>query len=153
MAMIDSLSEFCDGTALNTGGAGTYNVGNSIDLTTPRDIGSGRPLYLVIKAKTDITVASSTGTVKFKLVSDATSTIATDGSATDHVVTPAYATSTTAIAAGTTLYAGQLPLEGNVYEQYLALQQVTGTTALNAGSIDAYLVVNPQAWKALPDAI
>lgn len=146
--ILDTLNEFCDGVSLNTGGAGSYNLGNQIDLSEARDIGNGEPMYLVIQVAEDITVASSTGTVQFRLVSDDSDTIATDGSATVHMVSPTFATSTTEIEAGTVLLAQALPMEGEEYERYIGLQQVTGATALNAGAINAFLTHDVANWKA-----
>lgn len=151
--ILDERTEFCDATALNTGAAGTYNIGDLIDLGVARDIGNGQQLYLVIQATTGITVASSTGTVTFQLVSDGTSTIATNGTQSIHVASKAWATSTTAIAAGTILLAVALPMEGTVYEQYLGVQQVTATTALNAGAVNAFLTPDVAKYKAYADAI
>lgn len=143
--ILDEKLEFCDATALNTGAAGTYNIGDIIDLDAARDIGNGQPLYLVVQCTTGITVASSTGTVQFQLVSDATTTISTTTQSI-HLLSTAWATSTTAIAAGTVLMAVPIPMEGRVYERYLALQQVTGTTALNAGAVNAFLTLDVAQW-------
>lgn len=145
--ILDNTLEFADATALNTGAAGTYNVGDVIDLSVARDIGNGEPLYIVVQVTTGITVASSTGTVQFQLVSDSTGTISTTTQSI-HCSSPAWATSTTAIAAGTVLWAQAIPAEGRVYEQYLAFQQVTGTTALNAGAVNAFLTKDVALWKA-----
>lgn len=152
MAILDERTEFADATALNTGAAGTYNIGDLIDSTVVRDLGNGQPIYLVVSVATGITVAASTGTVAFRLVSDSTDTISTT-TATVHVTSQAHATSTTAIPAGRILFVVALPWEGAVYERYLALQQITGTTAVNAGAVDAYLTLDPPVWKAYPDAL
>lgn len=153
--ILDERSEFCDATSLNTGAAGTYNLGDIYDTqmasTSPNDLGLGEALWLVVRVATGITVASSTGTVQVKLVSDATTTIATDGSATQHVASAAVATSTTAIAAGTVLLAVALP--SGTYERYLAIQQVTGTTAINAGAVDAFLTHDFAKWAPYADAV
>tara|TARA_R110000796_G_scaffold9078_3_gene31202 strand:- start:4065 stop:4535 length:471 start_codon:yes stop_codon:yes gene_type:complete len=155
--ILDKRSEFCDATALSTGGAGTYLLGNQVDLGVARDIGNGQPVYLVITVATGIEVASSTGTVQFTLASDATAAVATDGSATVHVVSPAFATSattdTTTLKAGTVLFAIPLPLEGNAYEKFLGVLQTTGSTAISAGAIDASITLDVQAWKAYDNAI
>lgn len=151
--ILDSRNEFCDATSLNTGAAGTYLLGNQIDLNpnggalTPGQIGATDDVYLVISVQTGITVASGTGTVQFLLASDASASIATDGSATVHMMTKAFATSTTAIAAGTVLAVIELPKSFS-YERYLGILQVTGTTAINAGKIDAFLTSDPALWAA-----
>lgn len=151
--ILDSRNEFADAVALNTGAAGTYLVGDQINLSVARDVGNGEPLYLVVTVDTGITVASSTGTVSFSLASDATASIATDGSASVHATSKAWATSTTAIAAGTVLFAVALPAEGTAYEKYLGILQTTGTTAINAGKINAFLTTDVAKWKAYADAI
>jgi hypothetical protein len=51
------------------------------------------------------------------------------------------------------LFAVPLPLEGNAYERYLGILQVTGTTAISAGAINAFLTFDVQKWKAYADAI
>lgn len=145
--ILDEKLEFCDATALNTGAAGTYNVGDIIDLGVARDLGHDSALYLVVTCETGIEVASSTGTVAFQLVSDGTDTISTTTQSV-HLRSGNWATSTTAIAAGTVLFAAQLPIEGVPYERYLALQQITGTTAISAGKVNAFLTTDVAKWVA-----
>lgn len=151
--ILDERTEFCDAVALNTGAAGTYLLGDQIDLGVARDIGAGQPLYLVVTVDTGITVASSTGTVSFSLASDNSASIATNGTATVHATSAAWATSTTAIPAGTVLFAVALPMEGAVYERYLGILQTTGVTAINAGKINAFLTHDVAKYKAYADAI
>ena len=147
--ILDERNEFCDATSLNTGAAGTYNIGDVIDLGVARNLGGDQALYLVVTVDTGITVAASTGTVQFQLVSDGTDTIATNGTQSIHAISKAHATSTAAIAAGSVLMAVQVPLEGSTaYERYLSVQQVTGTTAINAGKVNAFLTTDVAAWKA-----
>lgn len=147
--ILDERTEFADDLSLNTGAAGTYNLGDQIDLSvSSRDLGVGGELFLVIQASRDITVAAGTGTLQLQLVSDSTPTIATDGSQTVHARTASFATSTTAIKAGTTLYAGALPMEGGAYERYLGVQQITGSTAINAGGINAFLTMDVGKFRA-----
>lgn len=145
--ILDKRNEFCDAVSLNTGAAGTYNIGDIIDLSVARDLGGDQALYLVVTVDTGITTAGSAGTVAFQLVSDGTDTISTTTQSV-HAVSPARATGSTAIAAGTVLFAVQLPMEGVAYERYLAVQQITGTTALNAGKVNAFLTTDVARWKA-----
>ena len=148
--IMDSRLEFCDATSLNTGAAGTYLLGNQPNLTsTTRDIGNGEPLYLVITVDTAITTAGTAGTLAFSLASDDSASVSTSTS-TVHFTTPALTTGSTAIPAGT-VYC--YPLPNGTYEQYLGLLQITGTTALNAGKINAFLTDTPSKWSALPDAV
>ena len=155
--ILDTYLEFCDATALNTGAAGTYLLGNQPDTqgttvaSALRDLGTGKSLYLVIQVETGITTAGSAGTVQFKLASDDSASVATNGTATDHVITKAFTTGSTAIPAGTVLACVKLPSEAT-YERYLGILQVTGTTALNAGKINAFLTDEPARWRALADS-
>lgn len=154
--ILDKRTEFADNTAANTGPAGTYNIGDQVDLgLAGRDLGvPDTPLYLVIKVgATGLRVATGTGTVAFQLASDDTTTIATNGTQSIHVRTRDYATSTTSDAdvlkPGTVLGVFQLPIaSGQPYERYLGVQQVTGTTAISAGTVDAFLTATPAVWKA-----
>lgn len=151
--ILDERTEFCDATALNTGAAGTYNLADQIDLgVAGRGVGeAGDQLYLVLQVATGIT-AGSAGTVQFQLVSDDTATPATNGTQSIHLQTRAFTTGTgtgtTTLKAGTVLGVFALPIEGVVYERYLGVQQVTGTAAITAGAIDAFLTPTPAAWKA-----
>lgn len=145
----DRLNTFALATALNTGAAGTYLVGDVIDLGTARDIGQGNPIYLVVQVDTTAT-SGGAATLQIKLASDAQAAIATDGSATEHVVSPTIAVAS--LTAGKRILVVAIPYEGNVYERYLGILQVTGTAAFTAGKIDAFLTQTPSAWKAMADA-
>ncbi|MCG9104142.1 hypothetical protein LH462_10480, partial [Laribacter hongkongensis] len=51
--------------------------------------------------------------------------------------------------AGTVLAAVQLPMEGSKpYERFVGVQQVTGTAAVTAGKINAFLTPDVARWKA-----
>ena len=39
------------------------------------------------------------------------------------------------------------------YERYVGIQQITGTAAFTAGAIDAFLTMDPIAWKAYADNV
>lgn len=154
--ILDKRTEFADAVALNTGAAGTYLIGSQLDLSEVRDVGNGKEVYFVVTVATGIEVASSTGTVAFKLASDDSAAVHVSTS-TVHYTSAEFATSTTTdtttLAAGTVLFAVPLPLEGNAYERYLGILQVTGTTAISAGAINAFLTFDVQKWKAYADAI
>lgn len=144
---IDSLNEFADGVALNTGAAGTYNLGDIIDMSaTPN---GDMDLYLVIMM--DVTATSGgSATGAFKLVSDGTSTISTT-TATVHATTPVFAVAD--MTAGKRIIVMKLPQEGNVYERYLGIQQVTAVAAFTAGAVNAFLTYDVSKWKAYADAV
>lgn len=141
--ILDERTEFCDATALNTGGAGSYLIGDVIDLgVAGRDIGQATPLYLVIEVDTTATSGGS-ATGQFNLVTDDNASLSSP--------TTLYSTRAFPVAsmtAGTTLFAAQLPVEGVAYERYIGIQQVTGTAAFTAGKVNAFLTHTPAAWKA-----
>ena len=149
--ILETFSEFCDNDTLTTT-TGFNFEGKSLDLgsVSPGDIGVGEPLYLVVEVTTGIATASSTGTLTVHLASDAGATL-TGSTATKHVSSPPFATSTSAIAAGTRLLAVQLPEGGNAFERYLGIVVQIETTALNAGAISAYLTKAPPKHVAYAD--
>lgn len=146
--ILDKRNEFADAVACNTGAAGTYNIGDVIDLGTARDLGGDMALYLVVTVDTGIITGGVAGTVAFQLISDAQDAPLTNGTQTVHAVSAARVTGATAIPAGTVLFAVQLPMEGTAYERYVGVQQVTGTTALTAGKVNAFLTTDVARWKA-----
>ena len=148
--IIDERNAFCDATALNTGAAGTYLIGDVIDLEVARDIGQGQPLYLIISVDTAVDSAGDGVTVAFALASDAQAAIATNGTATTHVASGAIAQAS--LTAGAK-FVYPLPLEGNAYERYLGVLQTTAVEAVTAGAVSAFLTADPHGWKSYPDAV
>lgn len=143
--ILDKRTEFADAVALNTGAAGTYLIGSQVDLGVARNVGNGEPLYLVITVDTAITAGAS-GTVAFSLASDDSAAVSTSTS-TIHFTTPAFAVGA-GIAAGTVLAAIALPADGNAYEQFLGILQITGVAAVTAGKINAFLTHDVAKWIA-----
>lgn len=149
--ILDERNEFCDATALNTGAAGSYLIGDVIDLgAVQRDIGNGEQLYLVIQVDTTAT-SGGAATGQFSLVSDAQAAIATDGSASVHFQTAAIPVAT--LAAGYNVASVALPTEGKAYERYLGILQTTGTAAFTAGKVDAFLTHDVSKIRAYADAL
>lgn len=143
----DKLNQFCDAVAANTGGAGSYLLGNQIDLRVASDLGHTEGAYLVIKTKTLLTSGAG-GTISFTLASDATAAI-DPATSSKHLTTPVKAVGAGGIPANTILFAGQLPYEGSIpYERFLGILQTTAVSAMTAGTIDAFLVRDLAAWKA-----
>lgn len=146
--ILDELLEMCDATALNTGGAGSYLLGDVIDTSqVNKDIGIGEPLWFILRVETTAT-SGGAATGQFRLVSDAQAAIATDGSATIHLESPAIAVAT--LVAGYTILAARLP--AGTYERYLGVLQTTAVAAFTAGKVDAFLTKDYAKWTALPDA-
>jgi len=152
--ILDKLTTFAAAQSV-AAAAGTALIGDVVDLQAARDIGNGGTIYLVLTTDTAIVTGGSAGTIKFQFVSDAQAAIATDGSATVHIDTGTFATGASAsgsIAAGGVIGIYPLPLEGRAYERYLGILAIVGTTTTTAGKINAFLTLDPSAWKATPDA-
>jgi len=154
--ILDERNEFADAVSV-AGSAGTALIGDVIDLGgTSQDIGNGQPLYLVIQTDTEIITGGSAGTIQFTLASDASASIATDGSATAHfvsasLVTDDAAANSAALNAGGVIAAVALP--NGTYERYLGVLATIGTTTVTAGKINAFLTTNVAKWVATPDGI
>jgi hypothetical protein len=151
--ILDELLEFCDATALNTGAAGTYLLGDVIDLgdaPTTQGIGAfgTQPVYLVIQVDTAAT-SGGAATGRFILASDAQAAIATDGTATVHFDSGAIAVAS--LTAGRLITITGLPLT-RTYERYLGILQTTAVAAFTAGKINAFLTTDISSWAALPQA-
>lgn len=152
--ILDERAEFLDATALNTGAAGTYLVGDVMDTSIagtalqPNDLGSDGTLWFV--AQVDVAATSGgAATLVLKLASDAQAAIATDGSATEHIVSASIAVAS--LTAGRRIVAARLP--SGTYERFLGVLQVTGTAAFTAGSISAFLTHDASRWLAYADAV
>ncbi len=147
---VDNNLEFADATSVGTPNSTTVNVGDIIDLGVARDIGAGEPMYLVVQVTTALTSGGS-ATVRAKLVSDSTETIAVNGDQTEHATSDSIAVATWAIGYQLIL---PLPPESPPYERYLAFQlEEDAGQALTAGNVNAFLTPNPRAYQAYPDAV
>ena len=140
--ILDERGEFCDATALNTGAAGSYLLGDVVDLGVARDLGGDQAVYLVVTVDTAATSGGS-ATGQFNLVTDDNSSLSSPTVLVSSVAWPV-----ASMTAGKTLMAVQLPMEGTAYERYIGIQQVTGTAAFTAGKVNAYLVDDVARWKA-----
>ncbi len=148
--ILDELTEFADAVSVGTPNNTTVNIGDIIDTgTVTRDLGQGQPVYIVITVDTAIT-SGGAATVAFLVVSDSTTTIATDGTATRHLESDAIPVAT--LVAGYTMVM-QLPAVAPDYERYLAFQiREVASQALTAGNVNAFLTVDPTGWTSYPDA-
>lgn len=149
--ILDKRNEFADAVSV-VGSAGTALIGNVIDLETPnRDIGAAEHLFFMVTVDTEIITAGSAGTIKFLLVSDSTSTIATDGSATVHYDSGTFATgaagSNAKLKGGAIPVQIAIPLQGKEYERYLGVLAVIATQAVTAGAINAFLTPDKHVHK------
>lgn len=144
--ILDKLTQFGDGLALNTGAAGSYIIGDVIDLGSAQDIGNGEPLWFYAMVHTAATSGGS-ATLVLSLCSD---TVAALSSPTVIVSSPSIAVAS--LIAGYNILTVAIPLM-NVRERYLGLQQTTGTAAFTAGKISAGLTFVKPKWLALEDAV
>lgn len=154
--IMDERLEFGDALALNTGAAGTYFIGDVIDLRAggvgpvTTDIGNGEPIYFVAQ----VAVAATSGgsaTLQLVVASDAQATITTNGTETRHWISPA-AIPVASLVAGFVIAVVELPPFPSLYERFLGILQITGTAAFTAGSIDAFLTRDVARWRAYADA-
>lgn len=143
----DKLATFADDTALNTGAAGNYVIGDQIDLgVTARGIGAlvgNATLYLVITVE-DAATSGGSATAAFSLLTDGDSGM---GSPTAVFTTEAVAVA--AMTAGKLMAVQALPV-GIAWERYIGLRQITGTAAFTAGSVNAFLTTTPPARHSYP---
>lgn len=145
--LTDARTTFGLPVALNTGGAGTYVIGDQIDLTAfPVDQGVGIPFYWY----TATAVAATSGgsaTATFQLVT------ADDDALTSNPVV--MLTSPTIPVAEMTvnkfLFAAVIPFGD--YKRYMGIRQVTGTAAFTAGSIRSFLTQEPDRWRPYPEGL
>lgn len=143
--ILDKRTEFCDATALNTGAAATYMIGDQIDLGVARDIGTGEQLYLVITVDTQPT-SGGAATAQFTLASDDTANFASNGPVRVHFQTKVF--SIAEMTPGAVLAAVALPIEGVAYGRFLGILQTTGTAAFTGGKINAFLTPDVAKWKS-----
>lgn len=147
--ILDKRNEFADATAV-AAVASTALIGNVMDLGTD-GVNDVDGLYLVIQTDVEVITAAALGTIQFQLASDAQAAIAIDGSATVHassalLVTGVAAANSPALNVGGTILVVELPR--GVYERYLGILAVIGTTTVTAGAISAFLTMDPPSWKA-----
>lgn len=146
--IIDKFWEFADASALSTAATGVAAIGSSVNMGLARDIGAGKPIFLVITVDTAVTSGGS-ATVEFQLVSDGQAALAVDGTATVHWKSGAIPKAT--LVAGYMLVV-PLPSVNPAYEQYVGLLQNVAVAALTAGKFNAFLTYDPPGWKAYADA-
>lgn len=149
--ILDDRLEFADAVSV-AAAAGTAFVGDVIDLgLAARDIGNGEDIFFGITIDTEIITGGVAGTVRFQLVSDAQAAIAIDGSASVHLdsgpINTGAAGTQPLLKAGAIPFFSALPLQGRVYERYLGILVITGTTTTTAGKINAFLTEDKTGWK------
>ena len=139
---VDSQLLFSDAQPITAAAGST----NTIDLGAVRDIGSGRPLYLVVTVDVAMTDGSSDSTVTVAIEGDSTTTITPDGTA--NVLTiPAVS------AAGAMFIVALSPTLSPLQYQYIRLLYTPNNGNLSTGSFTAFLALDVQNYKAYADNI
>ena len=135
---IDSRLEFSDAQALTATAAST----NVVDLSSDRDIGPGRSMWVVISLDVAADDADANETYVADLETDSTSAFSS-------ATTIASVTIARGTAAGTKFVIG-MPFAN---EQWLRLNYTLGGTTPTV-TLSAWLTdQDPESWAALPDAI
>ena len=155
--ILDERTEFCDEVSV-AAAAGTAIAGDVIDLgAATRDIGNGQPIYFVLTTgNTEIITGGTAGTIQFFLMSDSTADLAT--SPTTHYTSEALVTDDAGanddrLNAGGVIAMVPLPVQNddNLYERYIGVKRTIATTTTTAGTINAFLTLDPRGWRAYPD--
>lgn len=146
--LMDKLTEFCDSFDLDQE-VGTYLATNQRDLgasPTLKNIGNGRPKYVVFTVTEAFTDGGDSATLEIRLVSDDTASIHATTS-TLHLSTGAMLKAELPLGAQ---FCFPLPVKNN-YERYLGVNFVVATAGFDTGMITAGLTCDPIGWVALPD--
>jgi hypothetical protein len=144
----DKLLTFADDTALNTGAAGDYVIGDQVDLgVTTAGIGAmigAGALYLVITVE-DAATSGGSATASFSLLTSAASNL---GSPTVIATTPVVPVAS--MTAGALVYVAAVPITDD-WLRYIGLRQTTGTAAFLTGSVNAFLTTTPPHRYSYPN--
>jgi hypothetical protein len=147
--LLDRRTTFCDNVAIGAS-TGRRALGDTVDLANLRDIGADSNVYLVVQMSVTAT-SGGAATLQIELVTDAQDPPSTDASATEHITSPVFALGS--LTAGAELVKMVLPIEvpGATYERYLGIIANVGTAALTAGSITAFLTLQPPVHRSYRD--
>lgn len=146
--LIDSSFEFADNVSA-AAAAGSAVVGSTKTLdVTGRALGTSRNLYLVIIVSVAFASAGA-ATVQFQFKTDGVTPLV-PATSTLHVASEVFAY--TALTKGKRII---LPIPSGIplSELYAAVVAVTGTATTTAGSINAFITMDPEEWIAYPDAV
>lgn len=144
--LIDRRTTMCDAAAIGVS-TGRRALGDAIDLQSLRDIGADANVFLVVQMATTAT-SGGAATLQIELVTDAQDPPLVDGSATEHITSMTFPLAS--LTAGAELIKMLLPPEmpGATYERYLSIIANVGTAAFTAGSINAFLTLQPPVHRS-----
>jgi len=134
--ILDAEAKFSDPQTVTTGTDTGLVSEHTIDLGVARDIGNGKPLYVVAVVTTAFTSTGSDDPLAVDLITDGDATL---GSAT---VLQRMFTIPAVAAIGSKHYGIIAP--GHSYERYLGVRYIsTGDGALTAGAVECYIAESP----------
>ena len=143
----DKLTTFLASTNLNTGAAGSYIIGDVVDLGDAGNrLHDVDDLYLVILCD-EVVVSGGATNLTFSLVTDTDPTLATPV-----VIVAGPAVAKASFVDGYRYIAVALP-KGAPYERYIGIQQTTATTAVTSGKVSAFLTRSINTWRAFADGL
>lgn len=157
---LDNLATFLNNTSIVSSVAAVAAVGDQIDLRDlggdytsnlgyNRDLGlAPLPLWFYCAVgTTGITGAVNSAAVTLELVTASNEALTSD-------VTVLWSkaatvgTSGAGYTAGTRLAQLMLPSLNPTYQRYIGMRQTTATQAVDAGTLNAFLMLSPKAWRA-----
>lgn len=145
--ILDKNLEFADNTA-TAKPTGTSNIGNTVDLGMAGRFGDGSDVYLCVQVTKSFT-SGGAAKVTFQVASDSTESISTNNTQSVHIASGA-------IGKATLVKGHQMTIPipaGYKYERYVGVQTVVESSALTAGSINAFITIDPPAdWYPGKDA-
>lgn len=139
--VLDENMEMASNFAIPTG-IGTFFPSDAAEVDPVLQSTGGEGLSPVIQITQAVT-SGGAAKVAFELVSDATGTIATDGTATAH-----FSTGMVPIASLTAGWSVAVPLPPGPYEKFLGLLVNISGAALTGGRFNAFLTETPARWTA-----
>ena len=145
--IIDKLATFLDGTALNTGAAGTYVIGDVYDLERGGELHDVSDIFLVAQVETTAT-SGGLATLALEFVTASNSVLTSDV----QVLARTGAIPVADLTAGTRIMGISVPI-GTESQRYLGVRQVTGTAAFTAGAVNAFLTKTPSNYRSFADAL
>ena len=139
---IDAQLLFSDAQAVTAAAGST----NTIDLSAVRDIGNGRPLFIVVTVDVALTDIGSDSSVTVALEGDSTTTFTPDGTINLFTI-PAVS------AAGSIFIASLSPSAAPLQFQYIRLLYTPNNGNLTTGSFTAFIALDIQRYVSYADAI
>lgn len=139
---LDALNRFSDAQAVTAAAASTSQI--DLGPGTSRNIGVGKPLYIVVCVDTAFTDSGSDSTLAVAL-----QTSSDNASSDAYASVQTIGTFAALSAAGTRLVAMIQP--DAVLERYIQLYYTPASGNLTAGAVTAFLTDNIDAFTAYPD--